>query len=82
MGDREEQRGFGRAAFGDDDFGQPLPPEYEHLRIGSRVHHAMYGDGRVVAIGTQPWPDTRVTVSFNQFGVKKLVLAQAKLELT
>ncbi len=75
--------GFGRQPFGDEDpADQPAPPpEYEHFRTGSRVRHPMFGSGKVVSIDRQPWPQTRVTVAFDMFGVKKLVLAQAKLEV-
>lgn len=75
--------GFGGRTFGEDDFGGdfPLPPEYEHLKIGSRVQSPVFGPGKVVAIDHQPWPQTRITVAFSQVGVKKLVLAQARLEL-
>lgn len=59
----------------------PVPPEYEHLRKGSRVHHNKFGYGQVTRIHTQPWPDTRVEVFFDDFGPKKLVLAMAKLEI-
>jgi DNA helicase-2/ATP-dependent DNA helicase PcrA len=90
----ERRRGFGRGAFGsphgrarrfgeEDDFpdDSPLPSEYEHINTGSRVHHPMFGNGTVVSIDRQPWPNTRVIVAFDMVGVKKLVLAAAKLEL-
>jgi hypothetical protein len=75
--------GFGKQPFGDDGLGDqpPPPPEYEHFRTGSRVRHPMFGNGKVVSMDRQPWPQTRVTVAFDMFGVKKLVLAQAKLEV-
>jgi DNA helicase-2/ATP-dependent DNA helicase PcrA len=75
--------GFGKQPFGDEDpSDQPAPPpEYEHFRTGSRVRHPMFGAGKVVSIDRQPWPQTRVTVAFDMVGVKKLVLAQAKLEV-
>ena len=80
---RDPDPAFGRHRFGEEDFGghTPPPPEYEHFRTGSRVHHPMFGNGKVVSVDRQPWPETRVTVAFDMFGVKKLVLAQAKLEV-
>ena len=59
-----------------------VPPEYEHLRKGCRVQHGKFGHGSVIRIHTQPWPNTRVEVLFDDYGPKKLVLAQARLELT
>ena len=59
----------------------PVPPEYEHLREGARVHHQLFGFGSVTRLGAQPWPDTRVDVFFEQAGPKRLVLGKANLEL-
>ena len=75
--------GAGRRTFGEDDFGDDLPtnepqlpPEYEHIRTGTPVRSPVFGEGKVVSIDHQPWPNTRVIVAFSGFGVKKLVLAQ------
>jgi len=57
-----------------------VPPEYEYLRVGSRVRHSKFGIGKVVQI-SQPWPQTRAKVEFNGLGTKTLVLQMAKLEL-
>ncbi len=57
-----------------------FPPEYEFLQVGSKVRHAKFGLGRVLAIH-QPWPQTRARVVFETLGEKTLVLAQAKLEV-
>jgi ATP-dependent DNA helicase UvrD/PcrA len=59
----------------------PVPPEYEHLRKGSPVHHPQYGRGTVTRIHMQPWPDTRVEVFFENCGPKKLALAYAHLDI-
>ncbi len=59
---------------------QPLPPEYEHLKIGSKVLSSKFGRGRIVSI-SQPWPHTRVKVQFDQYGQKTLVLSMARLEV-
>lgn len=93
---QSRRRGFGDDDFGRGGFGKarrfedeeefdfadesPLPPEFEHLRTGSRVHHPMFGDGKIVSVDKQPWPNTRVIVVFDTAGVKKLILAQSKLE--
>jgi len=58
----------------------PLPVEYEYLRVGGRVRHSKFGDGKILAIN-HPWPETRVKVSFNECGVKTLVLSQTKLDV-
>ncbi len=59
----------------------PFPPEYEHLRPGCRVYHAIFGYGAVTKIGPQRWPETRVDVLFEDCGSKRLVLSQTSLEL-
>ncbi|MCY2932351.1 MAG: hypothetical protein NTV86_23230 [Planctomycetota bacterium] len=64
-----------------DDYAPPLPPEYEYLAVGCRVRSAKFGLGQVARIGKEPWPETRVEVHFAGCGPKKLVLAQAHLEL-
>ena len=58
----------------------PMPPEYEYLRVGSRVRHQKFGVGKIVSL-SQPWPDTRAKVEFPGLGTKTLVLSMAKLEL-
>ena len=58
----------------------PMPPEYQYLRVGSRVHHATFGWGKVTRL-SQPWPQTRVEVFFENVGPKKLVLAHAHLTM-
>ena len=59
----------------------PFPPEYEHLRKGSMVSHPTYGRGCVVARGTQPWPETRLNIHFEDLGPKTIKLFHAHLEL-
>ncbi|HOD83771.1 MAG: ATP-dependent DNA helicase PcrA [Planctomycetes bacterium ADurb.Bin126] len=58
----------------------PMPPEYQYLRVGSRVHHATFGWGKVTRL-SQPWPQTRAEVFFENIGPKKLVLAHAHLTM-
>jgi hypothetical protein len=58
-----------------------FPPELEHLTEGCRVHHPQFGNGKVTKIHTQPWPETRADIFFDQVGPKRLVLSKAKLEL-
>ncbi len=58
----------------------PMPPEYEYLRVGSRVRHQKFGMGKVVSL-SQPWPETRAKVDFPGLGTKTLVLSKANLEL-
>ena len=49
------------------------------LRRGSRVRHPKYGDGSVVT-REGDGPDAKITVQFQQHGVKKLVEKFAQLE--
>ena len=56
------------------------PPEYEYLRVGSKVRHAAFGLGKVLRLH-QPWPDTRAEIDFQRWGKKTLVLSRTKLEL-
>jgi len=58
-----------------------FPPELEHLTEGCRVHHPQFGRGKVTKIHTQPWPETRADVFFDDVGPKRLKLSKAKLEL-
>ena len=58
-----------------------FPPEYEHLRIGSMVSHATFGRGRIVSKGSQPWPETRLEIHFEDLGPKTIKLAHTRLEL-
>jgi DNA helicase-2/ATP-dependent DNA helicase PcrA len=71
----------GRFDKADDSFAAPLPPEYEYLKVGGRVMSVKFGLGQVARIGAEPWPQTRVDVHFVSCGPKRLVLAQARLEL-
>ena len=58
-----------------------IPPEYEHLRRGCRVYHTRFGYGKLTRVGAQVWPQTKVDVTFDDYGHKTLVLAMAKLEI-
>ena len=57
-----------------------LPPGYEYIKAGSLIRHPKFGLGKVLSL-SQPWPETRATVHFDQWGTKKLVLAMANVEL-
>jgi len=58
-----------------------IPPEYEHLRRGCRVYHPTFGYGKLTRVGALAWPQTKVDVTFDDYGLKTLVLAVAKLEI-
>ena len=49
------------------------------LRAGMRVRHAQFGVGNVISVEEQN-NDVKITVRFNQFGVKKLMAKYANLE--
>jgi DNA helicase-2/ATP-dependent DNA helicase PcrA len=57
-----------------------MPPEYEHLKVGSKIHHPQFGIGRVLKL-SQPWPETRAEIMFEDWGVKKIVVRMARLEI-
>lgn len=62
----------------DEDFSQLAPDESAPMRIGSRVMHGMFGEGKVARMsGTGE--TTQVEVDFPSVGRKKLVLKFAKL---
>ena len=54
-------------------------PSGPAFRVGSRVHHAKYGFGIVLA-SEGSGDDLKLTVSFNRFGRKKLLAKLARLE--
>jgi hypothetical protein len=63
------------------DIDEAFPPEYEYLRVGCMVNHPTYGRGRVVSRGSQPWPETRLEIHFEDLGPKTIRLFHAHLEL-
>ena len=63
------------------DIDEAFPPEYEYLRAGSLVQHPLFGRGRVVARGTQRWPETRLDIHFEDLGPKTIKLSVTRLEL-
>jgi DNA helicase-2/ATP-dependent DNA helicase PcrA len=63
------------------DIDDAFPPEYEYLRAGSLVNHPTYGRGRVVSRGSQPWPETRLEIHFEDLGPKTIKLFHTHLEL-
>ncbi len=86
---RRRRRGTGGGFYADTDEraaieamenAQEVPPEYEHLRAGCRVHHSRFGGGKVVKL-TNRWPETRAVVDFTRHGRKTLVLRLAHLEV-
>jgi DNA helicase-2/ATP-dependent DNA helicase PcrA len=56
------------------------PSEYQYLCEGCLVRHPKFGVGKVVKL-SQPWPETRATIHFQQWGPKKIVLAKTSVEL-
>ena len=50
------------------------------LRPGTRVRHAQFGVGSVIAV-EEHTDDLKITVRFNTVGVKKLLAKFAKLEI-
>ncbi len=58
----------------------PYPPEYEYLREGCMIRHPKFGVGRVVKL-SQPWPQTRAMIHFEQWGPKKIVLSMTNVEI-
>jgi len=54
-------------------------PNTGGLRLGSRVHHASFGEGVILHMEGQG-AHTRVQINFAQAGTKWLVLAYASLE--
>ncbi len=59
----------------------PFPPEYEYLKNGCRISHPKFGPGKVVSIGTQPWPSTSIKIIFDDYGPKTIVLSMTTLEV-
>jgi DNA helicase-2/ATP-dependent DNA helicase PcrA len=54
-------------------------PEIVRFKLGDRVRHEIFGSGLVVQ-ARQEGPDQRLTVSFLNFGQKKLLASKAGLE--
>jgi len=69
-----------RAIIEADQKGVSLPEGYEYLKVGCRVHHRLFGRGKVVRMWRR-WPDTRARIDFNRYGPKTIVLQHAALEL-
>ncbi|MFP4434462.1 MAG: ATP-dependent helicase [Planctomycetota bacterium] len=63
-----------------DPYETPVPAEYESLAPGKMVHHPKFGRGKVISL-TQPWPSTRATIQFGQWGLKKIVLSKVNLDV-
>ena len=69
-----------RAIIEADQKGVSLPEGYEYLKVGCRVHHRLFGMGKVVRLWRR-WPDTRARIDFDRHGPKTIVLQHAALEL-
>jgi DNA helicase-2/ATP-dependent DNA helicase PcrA len=63
-----------------DPYENPVPAEYESLAPGRMVEHPKFGRGKVISL-TQPWPNTRATIQFGQWGLKKIVLSKVNLDV-
>ncbi|MGE5500159.1 MAG: 3'-5' exonuclease, partial [Syntrophothermus sp.] len=61
---------------GYDDFNQ----EHKHLRLGSKVQHEKFGTGKVLQV-TGAGDMQRVTVNFEEFGTKQLLVKFANLRV-
>ena len=62
-------------------YSQPSPQPFStlNLKVGDHVHHSKFGDG-IVMNCLPNRGDREVTVAFEEFGVKKLLLSLASLE--
>ncbi|MFP4053525.1 MAG: ATP-dependent helicase, partial [Phycisphaerae bacterium] len=63
-----------------DPYENPVPPEYEQLAPGKTVRHPKYGMGKLISL-SQPWPHTRATIHFQEWGIKKIVLERTSLDV-
>jgi len=68
-----------RPAFGRPSMDVPIPVGAEGLRKGQRVRHSKYGEGTVL-IREGDGEDAKLTVLFNQHGMKKLMEKFANLQ--
>ncbi|RJP67657.1 MAG: DNA helicase [Ignavibacteriales bacterium] len=63
-----------------DDFEYDFNQEQKSLRVGSRVQHELFGNGKVLAISGQG-DMQKVTVNFEDIGSKQLLVKFAKLRI-
>ena len=63
-----------------DDFEYDFNQEQKSLRVGSRVQHELFGNGKVLAISGQG-DMQKVTVNFDDIGSKQLLVKFAKLRI-
>ena len=75
---QEDGSGGSRVAVYDDLSAEDLPA-LTRFQLGDRVRHGVFGSGMVVQ-ARQEGPDQRLTVSFLNFGQKKLLASKAGLE--
>jgi len=75
---QEDGSGGSRVAVYDDLPAEDLPA-LTRFQLGDRVRHGVFGSGMVVQ-ARQEGPDQRLTVSFLNFGQKKLLASKAGLE--
>ena len=71
--------GYGRTASGSAAQGGRAPGESKNPLIGTRVRHAKYGVGTIIEVEGEG-EDRRFTVSFQDYGPKKLVERYANLQ--
>ncbi len=71
--------GYGRSASGSAARGGRAPRESKNPLIGTRVRHAKYGVGTIIEVEGEG-EDRRFTVSFQDYGPKKLVERYANLQ--
>jgi len=58
----------------------PAPSNQDNLKIGMRIYHDRFGEGKILNIEGEK-PDQKATVLFNKSGEKQLLLKFAKLRI-
>jgi len=53
--------------------------DIDGLRVGARINHLRFGDGTVTKIEKEP--DVKITVDFDNTGIKVLLLKFAKFKI-
>ena len=57
----------------------PSQNDFDGLRVGARINHLRFGDGTVTKIEKEP--DVKITVDFDNTGIKVLLLKFAKFKI-
>lgn len=60
-------------------FDKPSTPAVINYKVGDKVSHVKFGDGKVTEMIPKDNNDYMVTVEFNDFGTKKMKASFAKL---